>query len=157
MVLNPIPHSLHVHFFGSRPQPPTSHLLYEIMIYRHMRICICWLKNSVKIERLCVCELTNDYRTPMLKYLTNTYTHFDVVNYRIPILKWLSNTYVEIYDESHQIQLSLMGLVYFDVVSYCEVQIWNQLSHSFQISYVQQSAYTPFTMTKHTRLTRLSP
>jgi len=27
MVLDPIPQSLHVHFFGSRPQPPTSHSL----------------------------------------------------------------------------------------------------------------------------------
>ena len=25
MVLDPIPQSLPVHFFGSRPQPPTSH------------------------------------------------------------------------------------------------------------------------------------
>ena len=30
MVLDPIPQSLPVHFFGSRPQPPTSHLYINI-------------------------------------------------------------------------------------------------------------------------------
>ena len=29
MVLDPIPQILPVHFFGSRPQPPTSHIVYE--------------------------------------------------------------------------------------------------------------------------------
>jgi len=29
MVLDPIPQSLPVHFFGSRPQPPTSHMMCE--------------------------------------------------------------------------------------------------------------------------------
>jgi len=29
MVLDPIPQSLPVHFFGSRPQPPTSHIVLD--------------------------------------------------------------------------------------------------------------------------------
>ena len=35
MVLDPIPQSLPVHFFGSRPQPPTSrlHKAYRLSIY----------------------------------------------------------------------------------------------------------------------------
>ena len=37
MVLDPIPQSLPVHFFGSRPQPPTSHCTTQHS--RSLRIC----------------------------------------------------------------------------------------------------------------------
>ena len=42
MVLDPIPQSLPVHFFGSRPQPPTSLLIYVLCIARryHQSLCV---------------------------------------------------------------------------------------------------------------------
>jgi len=38
MVLHPIPQSLPVHFFGSRPQPPTSRRLYSLSVDVSSRI-----------------------------------------------------------------------------------------------------------------------
>ena len=38
MVLDPIPQSLPVHFFGSRPQPPTSHVVRTHAL--HISVCI---------------------------------------------------------------------------------------------------------------------
>ena len=40
MVLDPIPQSLPVHFFGSRPQPPTSHPKYEQIISQRETPCV---------------------------------------------------------------------------------------------------------------------
>ena len=42
MVLDPIPQSLFVYFFGSRPQPPTSLLIYVLCIARryHQSLCV---------------------------------------------------------------------------------------------------------------------
>ena len=39
MVLDPIPQSLPVHFFGSRPQPPTSHRMYKRDMPRMCEAC----------------------------------------------------------------------------------------------------------------------
>ena len=41
MVLDPIPQSLPVHFFGSRPQPPTSRImyLYRVADIQHISCC----------------------------------------------------------------------------------------------------------------------
>ena len=33
MVLDPIPQSLPVHFFGSRPQPPTSRAVFDVFLH----------------------------------------------------------------------------------------------------------------------------
>jgi len=40
MVLDPIPQSLPVHFFGSRPQPPTSHLILwqQLKTASHLKV-----------------------------------------------------------------------------------------------------------------------
>ena len=46
MVLDPIPQSLPIHFFGSQPQPPTSRLWVEALIvtvalvYRMLRVAV---------------------------------------------------------------------------------------------------------------------
>jgi len=50
MVLDPIPQSLPVHFFGSRPQPPTSHGVCREDAYRESFMCVAWL--------MCVCTMT---------------------------------------------------------------------------------------------------
>ena len=61
MVLDPIPQSLPVHFFGSRPQPPTSRLQSSRQVYvsvcvrvcTHVCACVCvYVCMSV---RTCVC------------------------------------------------------------------------------------------------------
>ena len=39
MVLDPIPQSLPVHFFGSRPQPPTSRAVNECVLRTCMNVC----------------------------------------------------------------------------------------------------------------------
>ena len=40
MVLDPIPLSLPVHFFGCRPQPPTSHAMYIRCMNLYMNLCM---------------------------------------------------------------------------------------------------------------------
>ena len=48
MVLDPIPQPLPVHFFGSRPQPPTSHdvcvcvrMTMRVQVYTAYTSCVC--------------------------------------------------------------------------------------------------------------------
>jgi len=42
MVLDPIPQPLPVHFFGSRPQPPTSHTYVSEVLCKVMCVCV-WI------------------------------------------------------------------------------------------------------------------
>ena len=51
MVLDPIPQSLPVHFFGSRPQPPTSHMACDMYVPNICyRICVINLACDIYVE-----------------------------------------------------------------------------------------------------------
>ena len=70
MVLDPIPHSLPVHFFGSWPQPPTSHYHTPVRIYlqvfcmtAHAQRELCWYYKPTKLSG------TNDFRLLFSKCL----------------------------------------------------------------------------------------
>ena len=52
IVLDPIPQSLPVHFFGSRPQPPTSPRSCVCVLYEFMCVCACWMM-CVGFFRMC--------------------------------------------------------------------------------------------------------
>ena len=59
MVLDPIPPSLPVHFFGSRPQPPTSHPTY-VAVTCYVSCCHVWLMCEcislwICTSRICGC------------------------------------------------------------------------------------------------------
>ena len=41
MVLDPIPQILPVHFFGSRPQPPTSPACLNLFVQVYMHVFVC--------------------------------------------------------------------------------------------------------------------
>ena len=69
MVLDPIPQSLPVHFFGSRPQPPTSRLILvcdmthscEITysyLWHDLFMCVRWLFNTAEDE---LCDMIHSY------------------------------------------------------------------------------------------------
>jgi len=60
MVLDPIPQPLPVHFFGSRPQPPTSPLIDE-QVYVQRVVCVCVSVCLCACACVCVraCVFTN--------------------------------------------------------------------------------------------------
>ena len=56
MVLDPIPQSLPVHFFGSRPQPPTSpHIrgTQDMWVQTHTYVYLCQLLQIYSTETVC--------------------------------------------------------------------------------------------------------
>jgi len=59
MVLDPIPQSLPVHFFGSRPQPPTSR--QYIRMYMNKRNTSRDVRKNIERERESVCVCVRVY------------------------------------------------------------------------------------------------
>ena len=56
MALDPIPQSLPVHFFGSRPQPPTSPIVYEcVSMYECVGVHECGGVCTSVCVCVCVC------------------------------------------------------------------------------------------------------
>jgi len=70
MVLDPIPQILSVHFFGSRPQPPTSH---SVCVH-HMRVCKLILYLTL-IHTLCVHSYESVYPHSVYHMLYITYVY----------------------------------------------------------------------------------
>ena len=54
MVLDPIPQSLPVHFFGSRPQPPTSPGIINVCTHVRPYPFLSLMCNVVDIQSICV-------------------------------------------------------------------------------------------------------
>jgi len=94
MVLDPIPQSLPVHIFGSRPQPPTSHpIFYDTIasshthMYAYIQIHICKLRVYYIYDTMCItfnvpsypltrtCAHTYKYTYAILCICAHSYTH----------------------------------------------------------------------------------
>ena len=109
MVLDPIPQSLPVHFCGSRPQPPTSHIdyshksttrihLYICIHYTHIHIKhstkpVCDNKYDIflhlksKLHRLLCIEYTRKSSKGIYAYIIYICTHRISQTYRVVITK----------------------------------------------------------------------
>jgi len=72
MVLDPIPQSLPVHFFGSRPQPPTSH--------KYMCIKNKWMQSRVDDPSMDMSELVF-IQVNIVVYIEETILYIDATVY----------------------------------------------------------------------------
>jgi len=82
MVLDPIPQSLPVHIFGSRPQPPTSR--DELHSY------VCFSQSHIWMRHTCVCHTCEHlYRT-----ITHTNAPRDTCEHMCDVTHWYVNTCV---------------------------------------------------------------
>ena len=68
MVLDPIPQPLPVHFFGSRPQPPTSHRIHHAVVFRVPQ-CLLYTLHTLHTWRQCVLH-TRYLKTKCIAYAT---------------------------------------------------------------------------------------
>ena len=87
MVLDPIPQSLPVHFFGSRPQPPTSLDDTAVLPLQKSRICLemstMCLQKSLLIVAHVSCFMTHEWKhmnentfVTLIRTLTTTHNVF---------------------------------------------------------------------------------
>jgi len=124
MVLDPIPQSLPVHFFGSRPQPPTSLYAYRPHSKPKKLMARGWMVRSWSVC-VCVCVWESvracvfmSFTCVMPSMIHNIYVTWYIVCVRVCAFVYGSNTH-----EAHQgdIEYEIDILVCHDAQYICDL------------------------------------